>query len=64
MYSIVRFYFSNNKKCVLKKGLSLQEAQEHCRNPETSYKTCKSSKATKRTQKFGPWFDGYVLSKT
>jgi len=37
----------------MKRGLTLEEAQEHCRNPETSGSTC--SDLSKR----GQWFDGY-----
>lgn len=50
-YKIVRNYFSTNRRPrTIKRGLTLAEAQEHCRNPKTSHKT-------------GPpaswWFDGY-----
>ena len=45
-YKIVRYFFDNNKKPkVIKTGLTLEEAQEHCQDESTS----------------GPgWFDGYT----
>ena len=37
MYKIVRFYRDINKrKRTIKRGLTLEEAQAHCRNPATS----------------------------
>ena len=44
-YSIVRFYAGNRKARVIKKGLTLEEAQEHCQRDDTHEK--------------GVWFDGY-----
>lgn len=58
MYKVIRFYFRGGKR-VLKRGLSLSEAQQHCSNPETSSSTAKSTLAVRRTAKYGPWFDGY-----
>lgn len=40
-------------------GLSLEEAQAHCNNPETSSSTCTHEMGVKRTELWGPWFDGY-----
>ena len=57
-YKIIRFFQRDTNK-VIKRGLTLQEAQAHCRNPETSSSTAKGSEAVKRTEQFGPWFDGY-----
>lgn len=57
-YKIVRHYLRGNKRTI-ETGLTLEEAQEHCRNPETSSKTCTTSKANARTRRYGPWFDGY-----
>lgn len=59
-YSIVRFYrdASPNRR-VIKRGLSLDEAQAHCRDPETSSSTCKTAAAKAITARVGQWFDGY-----
>ena len=58
-YKIVRFYHKSNKKVTIAKGLTLAEAQAHCRNPETSSKTATTYAARKRTETKGPWFDGF-----
>jgi len=62
MYKIVRSYFDSQAtgRRTIKRGLTLEEAQTHCRNPETSSKTATSAAARRRTQKYGPWFDGYT----
>lgn len=59
MYAIVRFFFRDRSPRVIKKGLTLEEAQRHCRNPESSSSTCTNSAAKQRTKWHGPWFDGY-----
>ena len=58
-YAIVRNYFKGGKRTIAR-GLTLEEAQAHCRNPETSSRTATSSAARARTRKMGPWFDGYT----
>lgn len=57
-YRIVRMYMRGGKR-VINTGLTLEQAQEHCRDPETSSRTATSSKARQRTRDRGPWFDGY-----
>jgi hypothetical protein len=60
MYCIVRMY--QNDWCenrIIKRGLTLEEAQAHCRDPETSSSTATSQAAVKRTEAMGQWFDGY-----
>jgi hypothetical protein len=57
-YKIVRFYFKGGRR-VVKRGLTLAEAQAHCRNPETSSRTCQRAANVRRTRTRGPWFDGY-----
>ena len=57
-YKIVRHYFRNGNR-VIARGLTLEEAQEHCRDPETSSKTATKSANVARTRRLGPWFDGY-----
>jgi hypothetical protein len=46
-YKIVRSYAPHldRKDRIIQKGLTLEQAQSHCRNPET--------------RKAGEWFDGY-----
>lgn len=57
-YKIIRMYFQGGNR-VIKRGLTLAEAQEHCRNPETSSQTCVKARNVLRTQVKGPWFDSY-----
>lgn len=57
-YKIVRGYFKGGRR-VIERGLTLEEAQTHCRDPETSSQTATSYAARKRTEQRGPWFDGY-----
>lgn len=61
-YKIVRWYAKTPtaKPRAIKTGLTLEEAQAHCNDPETSYKTCTSAAAKRRTRERGPWFDGYT----
>lgn len=59
-YKIIRFYADSHcDKEVIATGLTLEDAQEHCEDPETSSRTCSGQDAMNRTRKFGPWFDGY-----
>jgi hypothetical protein len=58
-YRIVRGYRDSTRREVIKTGLSLDQAQAHCRNPETSSSKCTSTEGVDRTYLFGPWFDGY-----
>lgn len=47
-YTIVRSYAPHLNKSdrIIQRGLTLEEAQTHCRNP--------------KTRKAGEWFDGYT----
>lgn len=58
-YKIVRMFESGRRPRTVKRGLSLAEAQAHCRDPETSSSTAKSAKARRMTRMYGRWFDGY-----
>ena len=58
MYKIIRFYYNQNSR-VIKKNVTLEEAQKHCNDRETSSATCTKSDGKARTRKYGPWFDGY-----
>ena len=57
-YKIVRMFFKGGKRTI-ESGLTLEEAQAHCKDPETSSKTATKYAARKRTEQRGPWFDGY-----
>ena len=58
-YKIVRFYQRDCRQRTRRTGLTLQEAQQHCSDPETNSKTCTNSAGKILTQRIGPWFDGY-----
>jgi hypothetical protein len=58
-YMIVRFVAGKGARTV-KRGLSLEEAQAHCKDPETSSTTCTNAIGKQRTKKHGAWFDGYT----
>lgn len=57
-YKIVRMYFKGDRRTILT-GLSLEQAQQHCKDPETSSRTATKLAARQRTARKGPWFDGY-----
>lgn len=59
MYKIVRYFYRNSRKRTIATGLTLEEAQAHCNDPETSSKTATSAKSRRYTERNGPWFDGY-----
>jgi hypothetical protein len=48
-YNIVRYY-ENGKQKIINTGLTLQEAKDHCKKPNTEGKTRKGIK----------WFDGFI----
>jgi len=64
-YAIKRFYY-NGASSKIKEVETLQEAQEWCKDPQTSSKTIVTPKTRVRTKslerkhKKNPWFDGYV----
>jgi hypothetical protein len=60
MYKIVRHYKDAGiLKRVIARGLTLEQAQAHCKNPESSSRTATGKVARARTRKLGDWFDGY-----
>lgn len=61
-YRIVRHYFKGRKRTI-NTGLTLEQAQAHCQNEETSSSTARTAKARAITRKHGPWFDGYELER-
>ena len=68
MYKIVRHYFGKpgpdghlqGRKTTINTGLTLEQVQAHCKDPETSSSTCTSAVAQRRTRQHGEWFDGYT----
>jgi hypothetical protein len=58
-YKIVRLSRMGYSQRAIKRGLSLEQAQEHCSDPETDSNTATSSAARRRTKRIGPWFDIY-----
>jgi len=59
-YKIERHHFRTDIPTkVIATGLTLKEAQKHCKNPETSSSTCKKPENIEYTAKNGMWFDGY-----
>ncbi len=52
-YKIIRFDFNKGNRTIIR-GLTKEEAIEHCSDPETSGSTC--SDLSKR----GMWFDGWT----
>ena len=57
-YKIVRMFFRGGHRTI-ERGLTLEQAQTHCQNPETSSKTAKSARTRRYTEQRGAWFDGY-----
>lgn len=57
-YKIVRF-FQDHPKQIIDTGLTLEQVQKHCSDPESSYKGCTSVDGQALTAKLGPWFDGW-----
>ena len=59
-YQIIRFFQEADNE-VIDTGLTLEEAQEHCNDPETSSSTATSDAAEYITETWGAWFDGYTV---
>jgi hypothetical protein len=61
-YKIIRHYQreeSRHLRRVVKSGLTLEQAQAHCQDPNTSSRTCTTAEGKRRAAERGPWFDGY-----
>lgn len=59
-YNIVRTYFNKpGYRRVILSWVTLEQAQTHCQNPETSSSTCTGSTGKACTRRNGVWFDGY-----
>ena len=62
MYKIVRMYQRDESRQfnrTIKSELTLDEAQAHCQDPQTSSNTCTRADRRQITAQRGPWFDGY-----
>jgi hypothetical protein len=60
MYHIVRrFADPNHPDEVIETGLSLEQAKEHCSDPDASSRTCSAQEGLLRTARYGPWFDSF-----
>ena len=58
-YRIIRLHKDDYKPRVLSRGLTLEEAQRWCRDPETSSSTCEGETGKAYTEIHGAWFDAY-----
>lgn len=59
-YRVYRHYLNApGENELIATGLTLDEAQAHCKDPETSSSTARSEGGLARTAERGPWFDGY-----
>ena len=58
-YKIVRMFEGDEPTRTIKRCLTLKEARDHCRDPETSSSTCKGITGIELTDQFGRWFDGF-----
>jgi ribosomal protein S17 len=61
-YRIYRSY-ADGEIAVIEHGLTLAEAQEHCKNIESDSSTCASKAGKTRTAMFGPWLDFFMPEK-
>lgn len=57
-YKIIRCFMNHDSK-EMETDLTLEEAQDHCKDPETSSRKCTSAEGHALTEEFGPWFDSY-----
>jgi len=58
-YRIVRLHKDNNRRPVWFRGMTLEEAQAHCSDPETSSSTATGAGSIQYTKRHGAWFDAY-----
>lgn len=58
-YKVVRRFFKNGRKITIKRNLTLIEAQDHCKDPQTSSSTCTNAVGKRRLREHGHWQDGY-----
>ena len=57
-YKVVRVFENENTPSItIKNNLTIEEAKDHCKDPETSSSTCKLWHNRNRTKRLGRWFD-------
>jgi hypothetical protein len=64
-YKVIRFFKEDPSinGMVVKSGLTIEEAMDHCNDPETSSSTATGEDAAAVTKKYGEWFDGWTENK-
>jgi hypoxanthine-guanine phosphoribosyltransferase len=58
-YATVLFFLDDYPAEVLDTGLTLEEAQAVCNDPESSSKSCTTIVGKRRTKERGAWFIGW-----
>lgn len=58
-YKILRKFFNGHPHETIETGLTLEQAQAHCSDPNTSSTKATSASAKAITEKMGPWMDCY-----
>jgi hypothetical protein len=60
-YKIMRFFQRPGVPSLeVASGLTLEQAQAHCQDPETSSRTCELPERRAITEEHGEWFDGFT----
>jgi len=59
-YRVVRFFYRSGRNVTVYDRMTLEEAQAHCRDSDSSSRTATDKAGRARTRKCGPWFDGYT----
>ena len=57
-YMVIRKFYSGDEQTI-ETGLTLEDAKAHCKDPETSSRTCTEPENVKLYDTKGPWFDVY-----
>ena len=58
-YSIVRMHRDDRPDRIMRRGLTLEQAQAHCRREDTHCQEQITDPQTGETRKETIWFDGY-----
>ena len=56
-YYILRVFKGDKPSRKVRKGLTLEEAQTHCSDPESHSDTCTTAAGKRRTRLYGGWMD-------
>jgi hypothetical protein len=60
-YKVVCFFRDcPENQFTVESGLTLEQVQRICKDPDTSSRTTTTKEGKERTAKFGPWFYGYT----